>query len=410
MKRVFAKKKWVNLIILFIMLLVVFSGCGKRGNTATVTVRTGSAVKDETESTTDVEVTENAAANEDLYIVEDLDMESETISLYSISGARQLRYNYTMTTKFLDKFGDNASWASFTSGTVVTLGDKLPSSGALGEVRKAESVWVYDDLSKYKIDSENGIFTIGDSNYKINSSTKAYSDGERILLSSITDSDVLTVIGKDKDILSVSVTTGHGYVHLSNTGLFDNSLMFIGNKIVTMVYGDATLEIPEGTYDITVANDGWGGTAQYTVVRNEITEVNLDELKGEGPSYCDLTFLVTVPDTQVYIDGQLIDTNEVNSVRYGSHKLNVVCEGYTSWNKTLVVNSKSATITLELETEQKTTDTTTSDNQEESTDNSAETTQKIVDTINQTSNEKDDYDYEKDYLSTISDMLSSLMN
>ena len=68
---------------------------------------------------------------------------------------------------------------------------------------------------------------------------------------------------------------------------------------------DKLIEVPEGTYKVTVANNGWGGSDEYTVVRNETTQINLDDLKGDGPSFCTLTFLVTVPDTYVYIDGQM---------------------------------------------------------------------------------------------------------
>lgn len=348
----------------------------------------------------------------ELYIVEDLDMTEETISLYSVSTGKQLKYNYNMTTKFLDKYGKNSFWASFTTGTVVSIGELLPSSRALSEVQKSDSVWTFEELSKYKIDTEKKILTIDGSNYKITDTTKVYSDTAKIPLENIGKDDIITVVGKDKEVISIAITTGHGYIHLTGTSLFDNSMIFIGRKIVSTVYNDEMIEVPEGTYKVTVANNGWGGSGEYPVKRNEITTINLEDLKGEGPSYCLLTFLVTVPDTYVYLDGKQVDVTEPGYVQYGAHKLVVKCDGYNTWNKTLVVNSKEATITLEMESED---GTTVREPLEQNTQNPEEDQQENQQAPTHEeetagSSIKDDYDYEVDYLSTISDLISNLMN
>ncbi len=408
MRGIFTHKS-INLIFVIAMLIISLTSCGNTNDSSNaVTMRTGSALRT-TEATVDDEESESETeTNPELYIVENLDMAGETISLYSVDSARQLRYSYNMTTKFMDKYGNNSSWANFTIGSVVTLGDTLPSSGALSQVKKSDSVWVYDDLANYTIDSANNIMKINGNNYKITSRTKVYSDTEKILISDVGTDDILTVIGSGKEIISIAVTTGHGYIHITNTSLFNNSLMFIGTKIVSMVYGETTIEVPEGTYPITVANDGWGGTGEYTVTRNETTVVNLEDLKGEGPSYCDITFLITVPDTYVYIDGNIVDINQPVKVRYGNHRLVVECNGYTSWNKILVVNSKSATITLAMESEGGTSsadELQENENQDITLEEGEEETETAKDL-----DAENDYDYEVDYLSTIADMISNLSN
>ncbi len=460
----YTKNKWLIFMGLAII-FCLFCGC-KKQNTATVSYRPGSAIKnkvDKDEALDDLTILED----EDLYIIEEIDMGSENLSVYSISEDKQMRMKYNMTTKFQDKYKDSCSVANFTPGTVVEIGEKLPSSKAISSVTKSDAVWVYEDVVNYEIDSEKHIFETGKSNYKITKKTKCYSDFERLKPDEIGENDVLTVIGIDKEILSIAVTTGHGYIQLCNTVVFDDSLIFIGDKIVTKIEGDDLIEVPEGIYKITVANDGWGGSGEYEVLRDDITVVDLDDLKGEGPSYCDITFEVVVPDTFVYLDGKLVDTDEIQSVRYGKHKLKVECSGYVSWDKTLVVNSESATITLVMmadtgangtlntysnptenteNTNQNTdgeTDNTVDGNGElpegsntnnstdssvpvpvspadnnrtnKSTETSRNSTKKksnssTTPNTNYGPNNDENYDYETDYLSTVSDMLSNLMN
>ena len=391
-------------------------GCGKFPNNATVTNRTGSAIlpKEETEVVEDEEVVAAPeVSNQELYIVESLDMTDETISLYSVSSGKQLRYNYNMTTKFIDKSGGSGTWAEFTTGSVVTIGDFLPASGALSQVQKSADVWYFEDITKYKIDEERGLINIDGRNYKLTDSTKAYSDSEKILISSIGKDDAITVIGKDKEVISIAVTTGHGYLNLVHTELFDGSMIFIGNKIVSIVNGSEVIEVPEGTYKITVANNGWGGSQEFNVNRGEEIRVDLDELKGDGPKYCLMTFLVTVPETYVYIDGKIIDTNEPQHVQYGTHKLIVRCSGYEPWNKTLVVNSESAEITLAMEADTDSgTSATTSENTatEGQSDTAGQNTESVHEEETAGSAIKNDYDYEVDYLSTISDLIDNLMD
>ena len=116
-----------------LMTVTVMVGCGQHANNATVTNHTGSALKKEVavqETATNTGDEGAEAVDEfagELFILEELDMTEETLSLYQISTGKQLRYKYNMTTRFLDKYGKNSTWAEFTIGSVVNISGFLPS-------------------------------------------------------------------------------------------------------------------------------------------------------------------------------------------------------------------------------------------------------------------------------------------
>ena len=422
---------------MLLLLLCVMNACGKQEKNEPFTYR-APAAKQEQETADTEETTPD-------YIIEQIDMMGETMTLYSPKTERQVRYGYTLSTRFMDAYGDSYSSIHFTPGQVVRLGE-ISASSTLSTVQMSDEVWNQKDITNYEIDIAKGIFTIGQTAYRITPDTMAFSQDAQISLDAIGAEDTLQVIGKDKDVWSVIVTTGHGYIQLQNSDTFVDSMICIGNRIFTKVTGDMRLEVPEGTYAITVANNGYGGTGNYTVTRGETTVVDLNQLKGSGPKVCQLTFTSEVAGVAVYVDGEQITVGQAVPVTYGAHKLRVVAEGYDDWQKTLIVNSESATISLDMAQAEDTKDTSqssenttqstggsTSNSKNNSTNNSTSNS-KNNSTNNSTSNSKNnstnnssssnsnknstnknnankgEQDTETDYLTTISKMLSTLLD
>ena len=114
---------------------------------------------------------------------------------------------------------------------------------------------------------------------------------------------------------------------------------------------DMRIEVPEGTYLLSVANNGYGGSSEITVEANRETTVNLEELKGEGPKYCTIAFVIEPENATLYLNGEVVDLSQTLQLKYGRYRLSAKAEGYADWNRTLVVNSESANIKIELQTE-----------------------------------------------------------
>ena len=139
-----------------------------------------------------------------------------------------------------------------------------------------------------------------------------------------------------------------------------------------------SLDVPEGSYTLAVANNGWGGSTDIEVKRGETTKVNLNDLKGEGPKKSSILFEVDVQGAKIYVDGKEIDYTSPVEITYGKHTLKVTADGYDTWTRTLYVNSKEATIQI-----------TINDNADSTGTNSTAIAQTPSETASERADEKD---------------------
>ena len=136
--------------------------------------------------------------------------------------------------QFKDKYGNFAPASEFTPGRVVTIGTQ-DKDGYLTEVQLAPEVWEYEDVRRFSVEEENGVLFIADTKYSIRDKVYVFSNGERVSLADISEEDILTIVGKDRKILSIVVTTGHGILSLTNTTLFEGSYLQLNKDIFVLI-------------------------------------------------------------------------------------------------------------------------------------------------------------------------------
>lgn len=398
-----------------ILSMILLAGCGQQ----TRPVSTAQYYNPAKETAADTEEAEDAVAKTsigtDLYLIIGNDMTNEQLNLKQLASGKQYLYVYSLSTDFLDKYGNSATTMDFEPGRVIHIGKK-DGEGRLLQAQIADEVWEYSDITKYSVDTERGIFKIADSKYSYDADLFVESNGEKIRLSDLNEKDKIRVVGIGTKILSVSVTTGQGILELRNTSVFEGSFIQVGSKIFAQITHNMKLEIPEGTYTVTVANEGYGGSTEVEIARGENCTLDLDELKGEGPKTGSIIFYIDVEGATLSIDGDTVDYSAPVVLTYGVHELHAEAEGYDDFDKKLFVNSAAANIDISL-----TGDGTTSDNDmtegtesveetetaETETKDSEEET-KSTEKDSETTDKSTDKDVTSDYLATLSDLITSL--
>lgn len=341
------------IVILYSCMLAFLGGCADTASKGQIEAGVRAPSQAETEEepvTADAKRDaggEEAADQQPLYEVLSVNTTNSTIQLYSLGQKRQEAITYNDGTGFLNKYGDSMSIAELLPGRIVTITQSLKTK-ELMQVQITSGVWEYDDITRFSIEEDQNMIRIAGTKYYYETDLKVFSDENEIKLSDITDKDILRIIGIDRKILSVSVTSGHGTITLKNTELFEGGWLSIGTKVYLPVTKDMQVEMTEGTYLLSVANDGYGDSKEIVVTRGEETVVDLNELKGEGPKFCEVTFEVGVENAVMTIDGEKIDYTKPQKLKYGIHKLEIVAEGYDAWSKRLYVHTGEATIQVAM--------------------------------------------------------------
>lgn len=374
------------------MLVLSLAACGKQDTDDGVKKfynsmnDTTEAVGESTQSGLRAAAEENGKSvkkSSDILIVSDINSANETIRVYNYSTGVQYQYYYGLTTGFFDKYGNHMSVSDIHQGDVVDISG-ADSDGKAKRIQKSDKVWTNDTVTNFSVDKDKSMFKIGGSSYRLGERTMIFSGSDVIDTDSLTAQDKLAVVGIDKDIVSISVTTGHGTLQLSNTSLFEGSFLQLGDRIFAEITKDMSLDVPEGSYTLAVANNGWGDSTDIEIKRGEITKVNLNDLKGEGPKKSRILFEVDVQSAKIYVDDSEIDYTSPVEITYGKHTLKVTADGYDTWTRTLYVNSKEATIQITINDNTDSSGTGTS-----STGSSQATAQTPSETAAERADEKD---------------------
>lgn len=335
----------IRKVLLVLVLALVLMGCGEEEETSDVNYFYHSMNEEDSDTDKADEDMEEKPAES--FMVMAINGADQSMRVYRYSNGMEYQYYYGMATDFRDKYGEHISAAGFSVGDVIHISN-TNKYGKVTKVQKSDDVWTYDDITRFKVDLDRGVLKIADKNYKLTDETFVFSNDKRAAFDDITQNDTLSVIGQGKEILSVCVTTGHGYLRLKNTKLFEGSFLQLDTNIFSEIVPDMELEVEEGTYTLAVANNGWGGTAEVVVERGDTTYVDLDKLKGEGPKKGRIQFRVDVEGADIYIDDQKIDYARPVELEFGLHYLMVNADGFDTWTRNLYVNSDEGTIMISL--------------------------------------------------------------
>ena len=276
------------------------------------------------------------------------DKKENKVTLLNLNKGRMYTLSMDGTSRLYDKYGESVSLEQIAEGDVVDV-TFLKSAKHLTSMKQSAEAWRNEGVSRYEIDYDRSEVTIGEDIYKLTNHTQYLSMGRTIERMDLNPGDVLDFQGIDKQVLSIKVAKGHGYLRLLNDENFVGGWIEIGQSTVKQITDDMLLTLPEGAYQVNISHRGGGGVKNVTIRRNEETALDIGDLEVAEVQKGMLLFSVSPAGTQIYLDGVLTDVSEPVSLEYGIHQMIAKADGYKSITQYLRVGQASAGVNVVLE-------------------------------------------------------------
>lgn len=333
--------------------ILAWTGCVKRNKEKNV---------QETSSTVESETGDVRYNTEDTVVITDIDREKLQISVQSIDNNGKIYIlNYNSGTSIKNKYDAEVLISKISVGEIVDV-YYVAGTQKLIAMKESDAAWENDSVTKWDMDYDNKIMSIGGENYKYGDNIFIKSGRKTIDIKTISGVDTLVVRGIENNIYSITVKTGHGYVKLTDTANMIGGMVEIG-KIMTVITEDMVIVAPEGEYTLTASKNGKGGSATVKVERDDEVTVSLSGFEGEIEKNGAVKFNIQPAGTavNVFVDGKEVDISEVVDLPYGVHKLRITSDGYEDYTEEITISSIYMNKTVDLSNTEEETETTSDD-------------------------------------------------
>ena len=338
----YKNKLMCGITLSVLVLCMISAGCVKREKPSKI-----NSEKATTEAAEKESVRYNA---QDTVIITDIDRESLRISVRGVgSNGKIYILNYTSGTSIKNKYGNEILISQLEIGEIFNV-YFVAGTQKLIAMEQSSDIWENDYVTVWDMDYDLKLMTIGGEKYQYDDSTYIYSGKKTIDIRSISGVDSLIVRGRDKQIYSIVVKTGHGYIRLTDTADMVGGMVDVGGKIMTLITEDMVIVAPEGEYTLWAAKDGRGGETKVKVNRDDEVTVSLSGFYGEVEKNGALKLIVLPEGVQysVLIDGKEMASSDIFDLSYGTHKLSIISDDYADYTATITIRSIYTTKTIDL--------------------------------------------------------------
>ncbi|WP_026651463.1 PEGA domain-containing protein [Butyrivibrio proteoclasticus] len=278
--------------------------------------------------------------------------EKKEITFRNHVTGRSYTLSYDNTSMIYSSRGTAISAMLLEQGQIVNV-TFLKSSKHITSLQVSSEAWVIDSTRDHELVRGDGTARVKGDIYRLDTKTLVIAEDKLALPEDVLATDCVRVSGIGKDIYSVVVTSGHGYVSLSSDSVENHSLVGawieLDNDVIYKISPNMLLSAPEGDYNLSIIGNGANYQSEVTISRNQETVVDTSNVTINKPKEGMVTFEVTPENAEVFVDGDKVITGVPQTVLYGYHNLKVMADGYITQTKYLKVGTPKSVVSIELE-------------------------------------------------------------
>ena len=288
----------------------------------------------------------------DTATVRSVDTENRLIRFRNHTTGKTYTLSYDNTSMMYDKYGTAMSAGLLEPGDIVDV-KFLKSTKSITTLSVSNDAWYIDSTRDHDLVRNDGTAVVKGSVYKIDPRTMVLAENKPALTEDVLSTDSIAVSGIGKDIYSVIVKSGHGYVSLSSDTVENTSLvgawLELNNDVIRKISPNMLVSAPEGDYNLQIIGNGANYQSKVNISRNQETVIDTSDIAIAKPKEGLITFEIIPEDADVFVDGQRMLTGVPQAIQYGYHNLKVMADGYETQSKYLKVGTPKSVISIELE-------------------------------------------------------------
>ena len=344
------QKKRIGICLVVLSLLA--GGCGARDVSMAQESNFDSAYVNTTQ-----ESTIGTYDSADTAIVKAVDDFKKEVTFVNYESGKSYTLTYDGTTTVQDKYAGAMIMSQVQPGDVVDI-LFLKDAKKLTGLQMNADAWSYDQIEKYSLAGSNESASIGDETYRLKDSALILADGEEIDKSEVVKNDVVSIKGIGRNIFSVVVEKGHGYLRLNNDAYVLGGWIEVGQAVIQQITEGMLLTVPEGSYNVRLTCKGIDTTRTIEIERNKESVIDLGDIEIEEIVLGKLFITVEPESASIYIDGEEVDISKPVELEYGLHQIMSLAEGYETVRQYIKVGEEAASINITMDEKTDSSETT----------------------------------------------------
>lgn len=247
-----------------------------------------------------------------------------------------------------NEYGKSVDYTKLIIGDVVEIGYDEEYE-ALKYIYLKKDVVRYKELENFILGENNKYLKVDDTKYRLSEDTYIYNNGERITVYDLNEKDIINVNIIDKEVISVNILRGHGFINLTNFNNYIGNTLIINDEDACDIEEEMKVVVIEGDNTITIKTDKLKGSKVISVKRGQTVNVDVSKMRFEKKKEGKVTFEIEPKNARLYINGKSYYSRDNLVLDYGSYNYNVELAGYDSIVGKVIVDEATKIIKLQLQ-------------------------------------------------------------
>lgn len=310
-----------------------------------------SGTKADSTKTNDTDISQGLNENEGVYAIILNADNNRTVRFYSINDKKHLSLTVDSKTILTGANGGSMDYSGLKIGDVVVVTQR-DNSGNAGKIFVPEDVWRKENITGVKVDTTLNSVEYDDKIYNYGDDTFFVENGNSVYPGDISQTDIVTLIGKNNMLFVARLEKTHGHLVFKNLDKVENAVIKVDGEVLEVDKDSEMVEIAEGEHKIEVSGTNIEDyETTLVILPNDKTVIDINENdtnQKEDTGFIKLN--VSPSGYTVVLDGvpYLQSTTEIYAEK-GEHKVEIVKPGYETNAVKVTLADKTVEVNIKLE-------------------------------------------------------------